>query len=338
MRILIAGAFKYPMYQEALFNGIEANGHEAIRLILGEDRPYNLTLCSKNEKLLLEAVKEKRPNALFLYRVENIWSRCLKKMKLLYPDMPIAIYHNDDPFRKGWKRYVKSMHYLACVKYTDITYVYRSVNIEEAYHLGAKRVKLYMSHYNSQTDLQELTDDKFNKMTDEVAFIGHYEPDDRIEILDYLFKNGVNLHVYYNGGWDKCFAVNHWPLENLHPGAKGKEYMNLIQKVGIALAFFSAKNRDEYTRRCFEIPIMGTLIAAPITPITKQLYSDGENAILFSSKEDLLEKIRYYTDNIDKRNKVAKRGYDNIKNGGYSEIDRASMVIKDFKSIINKKI
>ena len=337
MKILVAGTYKFPMYQEALCHGISANGHEAICLILGEDRPYNLALCSKNEKRLLVAVKEKRPDALFLYRVENIWSRCLKKLKQLYPNMPIAIYHNDDPFKKGWKRYIKSMHYLACIKYTDITYVYRRINIEEAYQLGAKKSKLFMSHYNSQTDLQELSDDIFDKKKNEVAFIGHYEPDDRIEILDYLFNNGVNLHVYYNGGWDKCFAKNHWPLTNLHPGANGKDYKKLVQEVGIALAFFSAKNRDEYTRRCFEIPIMGTLIAAPITPITKQLYSDGKNALLFSSKEDLLEKIRFYSQNIDERNRVAKNGYDNIRNGDYSEIDRAKMVIEDFESIINYK-
>lgn len=337
MKILVAGAFNFSMYQEALCHGIAANGHEAIRLILGEDRPYNLALCSNNEKRLLEVVKERRPDAMFLYRVENIWSRSLKKLKVLYPKMPIAIYHNDDPFRKGWKRYIKSMHYLACVKYADITYVYRRVNIDEAYQLGAKNAKLFMSHYNSQTDIQVLSESLFDKKTDEVAFIGHYEADNRIEILDYLFKQGVNLHIYYNGGWDKCFAENHWPIENLHPGAHGKEYKQLVQKVGIALAFFSAKNRDEYTRRCFEIPIMGTLIAAPITPITNQLYSDGENALLFSSKEDLLDKIKFYSENIDERNRVAKNGYDNIRNGGYSEIDRAKMVIGDFENIINNQ-
>lgn len=337
MKILVAGAFRFAMYQEALCHGMEVNGSEVIRLTLGEGRPYNLSICYKNENSLYNAVELYRPDALFLYRVENIWSRCIKKLKQKYPKMPIAIYHNDDPFHIGWKRYIKSMHYLASVRFADITYVYRRVNIEEAYQRGAKSAKLFMSHYYSQMDFQDFQESLLDNKTDEVAFVGHYERDIRIEVLDYLFNNGINLHIYSDDGWEKCFKKNHWPLCNLHPGAKGRDYKRIVQKVGIALSFYSAKNRDEYTRRCFEIPIMGTLIASPLTPVTKLLYVDGENALLYSTKEELLEKIKFYLGNIEERNRVTKNGYENIKNGGCSEIDRARMVIDDFRMCIEKE-
>lgn len=336
MRILVAGTFQYPMYQEALCHGFECCGHKIIRLVLKSDRPYNLLLCSRNAHILKSAVDKDRPDAIFLYRVENIWSSCLAFLKKNYPSIPIAIYHNDDPFRKGFKRFIKSVHYLACVKYSDVTYVYRPVNIPEAYRWGAKNAKLLMSHYNSQTDLLELPDSFFSKKTDEVAFIGHYENDSRVDIIDCLFKGGINIHIYNDKTWNKCFISHNWPLNHLHPGASGDGYKALVQKVGIALAFYSSKNRDEYTRRCFEIPIMGTMIASPITAITKKIYKDGENALLFSSKEELLYKLIYYTNNPEEMNRVARNGYINIKEGGYSEIDRAKMIIEDIQEIINK--
>ena len=84
--------------------------------------------------------------------------------------MKIFIYHNDDPFRKTLHRRLKSFHYLRCVKYADITYVYRPVNIEEAKQWGAKEAKLYMSHYYSKTDLKEYTQDQLSKKNGQVVF------------------------------------------------------------------------------------------------------------------------------------------------------------------------
>lgn len=324
------------MYQEALCNGIKAIGHDSFQLVLTDGRPFDLRLCSKNGNKLINSISELIPDAIFLYRVESILSSCLKTIRKNYPNIPILTYHNDDPFNKGLKRRIKYYHFLSCIKNSDITYVYRPVNIEEAYEWGAKVVKLFMSHYNSKTDLVDLPDSAFEKKTDEVAFIGHYEPDNRVDIIDYLIKHGVNIHIY-GDDWKQTFIKHGWPLERQHPGASGADYRALIKKVGIALAFFSAKNRDEYTRRCFEIPIMGTLIAAPLTSVTKQIYKDGENAILYSGKVDLLNKVNYYSLHIEERNKMAKNGYYNIKNGDFSEISRAEMVIDDIGQLIKYK-
>ena len=336
MKILVAGTFRYPIYQEALCHGIEVCGHEPIRLLLSEGRPYSFRLCIKNGYKLLNSVVEQNPDAVFLYRVETIFPSFLKQLRTRYPHIPIAIYHNDDPFRKEWKRFFKSFHYLNCIKYTDITYVYRHVNIEEAYKYGARKVKLYMSHYYSLNDLVELNNSTINKSTDEVAFVGHFEPDNRIEIIDYLFKNCINLHIY-GSDWKQVFINKKWPIDHFHKGARGVEYRELINRVGIALAFFSSKNRDEYTRRCFEIPVMGTLIAAPLTNVTNSLFIDGVNALLFSSKEELLQKLQFYNSHIDERNRLAIQGYNNIKNGDFSEVSRAKMVIDDFDYLISNK-
>lgn len=331
MKIVVAGTYRYSMYQDTLLYGLNCNGENGIKLCLPEDRPYNLMLPLKNAWRLFKYVKKERPDAVFLYRVENLLPIVVKILKKKYPNICFLMYHNDDPFRPGFKRRVKSYNYLHYVRYVDMVYVYRKVNIEEAKSWGGKMVKLFMSHYDSRHDLRELSHVDFQKKTDKVVYIGHCENDNRIEHLDYLFKNNINLHIYGPELWKKIFHTMGWPEERRHDRALGENYRNTIHEAAIALAFFSQANRDEYTRRCFEIPVMGTLIIAPRTSITVEIYKDGENAVLFDSKEDLLNKINYYNTHCEERDLIAENGFNHILNGDFSEISRARMVINDIK-------
>lgn len=272
IKVIVAGTFRYDMYQEALSYGLETEDAQVIRLKLDEDRPYNRWLDIVNGRKLLSCVKEHNPDILFLYRVENLHPLFVKLLKRRFPQVFVMQYHNDDPFRKGVKRYIKSYNYLHYIKYTDMTYVYRPVNLEEAKSWGARNVGLYMSHYYSKNDCVELRKEDCHKKNGQIVFVGHSEDDERISYIDTLFEKGLNLHVYGDSGWKFYFSQYGWPKSNLHPGQNGLNYRKTISSASLALAFFSRANRDEYTRRCFEIPIMGTAILAPATEITSKIY------------------------------------------------------------------
>ena len=335
MKIVVAGIYKYPMYQEALASGLESLGQEVYRVVLLNGHSWDQRVAYKNSIIVKNAINDIKPDCLFLYRTEIIFACTLKQLKKKYPQMKIFIYHNDDPFRKTLHRRLKSFHYLRCVKYADITYVYRPTNIEEAKKWGAKEVKLFMSHYYSKTDLKEYTKAQLHNKNGQVVFLGHYEDDMRIEYFDELFKRGIDFHIYGPNNWKEVFVRNKWPSDNLHSIVRGEEYINTIRAASIALAFFSTANRDEYTRRCFEIPISGTVLLQQRTKMTSALFEDNVNSLLFDSLEEFVEKIEYYLKHETELCGIAWNGYLYVKNGDFSEISRARMVLNDYEQLSN---
>lgn len=336
-KVVVAGAFKYPIYQEALSEGIEKIGNIVYRVKLKDDSPYNIGLSIRNGKILIKEIKKNRPDILFLYRVENLLPCYVRKLRESYPKMVIMQYHNDDPFRKGFKRYIKSYQYLHYIRYTDITYVYRPININEAKKWGAKLSKLYMSHYYTKTDFKELNRNDCLNKNGKVVFLGHWENDDRIEYIRECYRQGINLHIYGSDNWHDVFVKYNLPLENLHPSVRGEEYIRVIHDSSIALAFFSKANRDEYTRRCYEIPIAGTVLLQPSTIITREIFKDGVDAILYNNVEDLVNKVKLLLGNQEKLTEIAYNGYCLMKNGPFSEYARAQMVIDDYEQIIKSR-
>lgn len=332
MKITVVGDFSYEIYEKALCEGLESQNILVDKCIIKSARFYNIKICYKNTVQLYRHILREKPNVLFIYRVDLVFPWIFQYFKRKYPQLKILIYHNDDPFRPTLKRRLKHFNYLHYVKYADIVYVYRTVNIDEAYRRGAKKVKLYMSHYYSKNDFRELKHSDFFNKDGRIIFIGHYENDERLDYINYLFHNNVNLHIYGPENWLVVFKKNNWPVSHYHEVIRGDEYRRTIHKASIALAFFSAANRDEYTRRCFEIPIAGTVIAAKRTKMTELIFQNNENSILFSTKEELLQSIRNVLD-TSKLSFLGENGYKLIKNGEYSEIDRAKMVIKDIKEL-----
>lgn len=332
MKIVVAGEYNYTMYQEALMHGIQSCGHQAVRLVLPEGRLFHFGLQLRNSRSLLRCVAQEQPEVLFLYRVNSFFASTLRLLKWRYPKLCIMVYHNDDPFRGEFWRHVKNFHFLQSVRHADVTYVYRLVNIDEARHCGGRRVKLFMSHYDSRFDVVPLSADDFKKATDKVVFVGHYEPDGRVECLDALFRHGVNLHIYGPAHWADVFSEKQWPVDHCHACVFGDDYRRTINESSIALAFFSTVNRDDYTRRCFEIPVMGTMLVAPRTKSTQTIFTDREDVALYSNKDELLSLIDYYTAHPDERDRIAETAYHHMLEGGQSEQSRAQMVIDDVEA------
>lgn len=335
LKILLVGAFRYPIYQAALAFGFRKCEAEVLELILPDTKTGNEIANIRNSLKLVKKVREVNPDLIFLYRVDNIWAISAKYIKYKHPNSKVFIYHNDDPFRKGWKRSIKHYHYNQCVKYADITYVYRQVNINEAYRKKAHQVEMFMSHY-THDDLTDYTLNDCVKKNQRVVFVGHYENDNRIEYIDYLFKQRIDLHIYGHDRWKEIFQQYGWPSNCLHHELNRSDYKRVVHSAAIAIAFFSVANRDKYTRRCFEIPIFGTLLLAPRTDVMEKMFTDGKDVVLYTTKEDLFSAITYYNAKPALRTNVTYQGYLHVRNGGFSEVDRARKIINDYRQLIKK--
>lgn len=333
MKILVAGNYKWPHYQQALLEGFEKCGNQvkAYPLVVDSYPLWNLLGLLSNTLKIYRTVKKMTPDVLFLYRVDVILPWILPLIKKKYGTR-VLIYHNDDPYRNCLRRRMKHFFFLNSIKYSDITYVYREVNMKEAYEWGASRVKIMRSHYYSKLDRLSQDMDIYSK-NKEIVFIGHYEEDSRIKFLDALFQNGINIHVYGSNSWKPTFLAHQWPLSHLHESVYNKEYRKTLGKAYAALAFFSERNRDDYTRRCFEIPMANTLLFAPKTNYMSKTFSDGVNAILFESEKDIVQKAQEILKNPQRTLEITTNGYEFVKTGKFSEVDVAKAIIKDIKDL-----
>lgn len=337
MKIAVVGNYNWPHYQQTLLDGLRdvAECSMAFPIRLEYFPLWNLVGIFRNTLSLYRSVMAQRPDMVFLYRVDWLFPLVLGILKRRIGTR-IFIYHNDDPYYPSLKRRLKHHLFLKSLKYSDLVYVYRTVNLSEAKSFGARRVKLLRSYYYTKLDLQGDGVTAISKKVPRIVFIGHFESDERVKYLDALFKAGINVQVYGHDTWRTVFVKNSWPLSHLSPPVYNQDYRKVLGESYAALAFFSKKNRDDYTRRCFEIPVCGTLLFAPSTEYMKSLFTSGENAVLFSDHNDIVSKAREILQAPRNTNRISRKGYCYIKEGGFSEKCAAETIVRDLERLNNE--
>ncbi len=341
-RILIVGDWRWDIYEDAIANGFRANNWSVIPFRCCDYLKTGLlskaqtklkigTYLDRLNENLFKVVNQELPQVLLLNRTDLIFPRTLSRIKKKYPRIMLIMYHNDNPFI-GFRNRVKWRHYLNCISIADLTLVYRKSNIMDAKRFGAQNISLFPPYYISYIHHHAAAEEVNGNI--DVLFIGHYEKDNRVAVLDYLVQNGISVKVY-GTGWEKVAKKYPWLAAQEIRRVWGKEYSKLISSAKIALVFLSFLNRDVWTRRCFEIPACGTMMMAPRTYELENLFENGKEAVYFDTKEDLLDKVQYYLKNTSIRERIAKAGRSRCISDGHSEIDRTRELIELIRAKLN---
>ncbi len=235
----------------------------------------------------------------------------------------IAGILTDDPFglyTKSWRLLKKT------IPLFDIFFVQRKVNIVELKSRGAKKVEVcYRSYDPGYNRPLKLSREDYEKYHATVGFVGTYE-NVRAGYIAYLIRNGIPVYVTGND-WP---GAEYWDV--IRPFYRGpsvfeEEYIKAVNGLDIALHFLRHANRDEQDSRTFEIPACGVFMIAEGSELHEQLFEKNREAVFFYSKEELLEKVKYYLHHIDEARAIAKAGYIRCTNSGYTHQDRIKYVL-----------
>ena len=343
MRMMIVGAWRWPIYEDAFSRGLVANGAEVYPFetasffegLLGRQQSAlpmpGPALWRLNLKVIQEA-KRVRPDWILFWRSTHILSSTLKH--LAAQGIKLVSYNNDDPFgprrhgRVPWHHHVLWRNYLACLPWFDRNYFYRQVNCDEALEFGARNASLLLPYFIPWRDKPvELKSEDNKEYETDTVFVGHYENDGRVVALRGLHESGLKVRLWGGDYWTReVLGKLYGELAPIRP-AEGDEYAKVLSGAKICLAFLSKLNRDTYTRRCFEIPACKSVMLAERTQDLKRFFKEDEEACFFSSTDELIDKAKWLLSHEKKRESIANLGMRRVWTDGHDVVSRAKQFL-----------
>jgi spore maturation protein CgeB len=340
MKILVAGDFRWEIYEDALVNGFrfwEADVHcfKWGQYFEGGGRASEIARRLQNKFLagpiirkindeFLDSCRKIEPDMVFIYRGTHIYPETLgliKKRGAL-----VFGYHNDDPFSKNHPKY-SLRHYLRSLPFYDQIFAYRQKNIFDYQKKGINGAKLLLPYYIKEKNypLSKIAKEKY---ISDVTFVGHFENDGRDEFFMRLLEENINFRIW---GPRKVWSKSkHFEVFEERTGkiyGLVEDYNLALNSAKICLSFLSKINNDTYTRRSFEIPASKTFMLSEYSDDLNEIFREGIEAEYFRDQEEMLDKVKYYLLNDYKREKIAQEGYRRLLKKGHEIKDRAKEIL-----------
>ena len=350
--IMIVGNYSWFFYQEACAVALEKLGFSVIRFSWFDDfwkkrsgkkkrifhsfwhklqfRFSKGPIIWKINKRLIECAYKNKPNIIWFYNVHLIDPKIIMKLKKLLPKTTFVQYANDNPFsfkaiRGFWRNFIKS------IPLFDIHLSYRENDIIQFKKYGAKSVHVLRSYFIPEEDYHVDYKDIPEKFKCDVVFVGHYENDGRLEMLEAISKAEYKLNLF-GPGWNKVIynLSPKSPLKNKLPISPviDEEYRYAISGAKVALCFLSKLNFDTYTRRNFQIPAMRTAMLSEWSEDLSKLFTETKDCDFFRDKSELIKKLEKLILNHNYRLNVANSGYYKVYQNGHSVDNRMKLLKK----------
>jgi hypothetical protein len=203
--------------------------------------------------------------------------------------------------------------------------------VQEAVRAGVPRVNVLMSYYLPWLDYpRNLPLIERKRWGCDVVFAGHFENDLRSECIARVVQRGVDLRLYgAKNRWKRAIPKDILTKVGSVSLVLGEDYRKALCGAKIAAVFYSKWNRDEYTRRSFEIPACGVFMLSERTKTMKKLFEEGKEAEYFSCPEEFVDKVRFYLRRAEARNRIATAGYHRVVGSGHDIHSRMRQWLED---------
>jgi spore maturation protein CgeB len=338
VRVLLAGAWRFEIYEAAFAAALARHGVDVqpfswdghLQGLLGRAQEKWLLpgpgLMRANRDLVRAAVAF-RPDVILVWRGTIVDAATIRELRRRTGALLVS-YNNDDPFswrhqslprhhERGWHRY------LDAVPCYDVHFVYRPVNVAELAQAGARAVHVLKPYFVPELHRpMTLTAQECARFQSTAVFAGHFEDDGRAACIRALVDAGLDVRVFGGAGWRQALGDIEGRVGPIAP-VLGRDYARALCAARAGLCFLSRLNRDSYTRRCFEIPACGTVLVSERTGDLAAMFRDGDEAVLFSTRDELVEKVRWLAADEAAAQRIAAAGRARVHRDGHSVDGRA---------------
>ncbi len=271
--------------------------------------PLDVTHVNKQ---ILDAIENYSFDVVWIEKGNMIWPRTLSHIKKNAPLARLISCSEDDMYAT----HGHSLWYRVGLRHYDLVFTTKKYNLAELKLFGAKQTNLFLDSYDEKIHKpMSLTAVERERFSCDVGAIGAFE-NERAEALLYLAEHGIKVSVWGND-WEKM--INSHP--NLHVKNEflfGEDYSKAICATKINLNFLRKINRDEVTSRSVEIPACCGFMLAERTKRHQEFFGEGKEAEFFGTNEEMLQKVKYYLEKNEEREKIGRAGRERCVKSGYS--------------------
>ena len=272
---------------------------------------------------IVEAIQNSHADILWLDKSLQIKPDTFLQIKNISPRTLIVGYSPDDMMQK----HNTSYYFRATLPLYDYFFTTKSYGVAELKKLGAKNPIFVENAYDSQLHMPMIVSESDKKKYGgSIGFVGAWERDRAKQILAIA---DAGFKVRWWGGWDgkKSWIDKHPNLRYEYTALWGTDYVKAINSFDINLCFLRKINRDLQTQRTMEIPASGGFMLAERSSEHSKLFIEGLEVDFFSNETELINKIKYYLDNSEKRIEIAQAGRLRCLTSGYSNKERINWML-----------
>jgi spore maturation protein CgeB len=291
---------------------------------------------------VITAAREFRPNLVWAEKQEFLYEATIDELR---KQGARTVHFTPDPyFALHWKRTRLMDDAMGAF---DVL-VYCKAYEREQYEALGKPVVYMPLGYCDEVHRALPSDDPRWKC--DVGFLGGWEPR-RERLLHAVAAAWVDLKIL--GGYWNFLHDGRWTprrhiilkqlaggepfdfhrdelLARAHLGGEvyADDYARALTGARIGLGFLRAVCQDQHTTRTFEIPACGSLLLADRTSEHQEFFHEGKEAEFFSSDDELLDKLRFYSANESAREQIAGAGHQRCIDGQYAYIHRLKSALR----------
>jgi len=143
----------------------------------------------------------------------------------------------------------------------------------------------------------------------DVSFIGNLKNADRAEYANFLKENGIKVQTYGTGS-DNGFASFDEMVSIFNRSKINLNFTTLATSENYIVPLPKINQRIRQSKgRPLEIALCGGFILSQYAVGIEEMFEIGEEFDVFHSKEEMLEKIKFYLANDEKRIAMAEKSY-----------------------------
>ncbi|BEV73308.1 MULTISPECIES: glycosyltransferase [unclassified Paludibacterium] len=144
----------------------------------------------------------------------------------------------------------------------------------------------------------------------DVSFVGNLKQSNRAEYIDYLRSNGVNVQTYGVGS-ENGFASFEKMIEVFNRSKINLNFTGTADFSGYAIRLPSINQRIKQSKgRPIEIALCGGFVLSQHAAGIENMFALGDEFDVFHTREELLEKVRLYLSENNRREAMAQQAYE----------------------------
>ena len=246
-------------------------------------------------KQFLSLLEKEQPDYVFLWLIYDEFSvDTLLSIKEISPRTKlINFFGDDDALFYSFSMYYGQLFDGALINQRDFLLKYKKEGIQN----------IFMTYGVNTSHFRPLS----VKKKYDVTFVGTPKSD-RYEYIMFLIKNGINVRVF-GAGWESYPEI----CERYDGLLSTDEYVRVVNESRITLSFSkNYEGKPHFKGRVPEVCACKSFVLSEFYKGYYDFFKKGSEIVMFKTREELLQLVRYYLKNNKEREEITECAYKKI--------------------------